>query len=1280
MPPNRLSAADQAARMRSSPNTGRGEIDRTAGSARLTVPAPRLHIDNPTGLGLPPESEALLRALFPRHARLVVAAELAGGYSGCHVLQVMPFRAAGLAELPAVVKLGPAELIAAEARAYHDLIRGRLSGIPEIWGAPVSSPDGHWSGLRYAMVGSGLFQFESLRAYACHAPLVDLRHVMAERLFVHMSSLWEANIPTPGRSWAAAYDRVLPVNAVIDVKPLEPGVARTVIRPDALPARPMEIGQAVRVEGFVVVDLDVRTGEVTLDCPPDAGPASRRHRLRTAPLVELAGWEPGMPPPGEVVEGTVVDNRAAMLGRALAPALGEGVDLSAPELRLPGGVGRPLPNPLVALQELAGSQRSVNVATVHGDLNLENVLVDPEARTVHIVDFALSRDDDVLHDLLRLETGVLTLLLPGWLAAAGQPAEAVVGLLDDLHDPRPEPQGPGDLVRARLLLLLIRQRAAGLLFQRGQCAEYYDGLTAYLLGASRYGNLDPAGRRVAFWAAAAVRRLAAGPVLDADGAGCRAAIEALLGAGAVAHGRRRVAGAGLVLPSTTFVGRQADVATVGEWLRAGGCVTLLGPGGVGKTRTATEVAAAVADDFPDGVWFSYLTPARSALDLDQALASTLSVPEPVGETLRVAILRHLAPRTALLVLDNCEHVLAECRALVDHVRRQCPGVTVLATSREALQVPDEHVWPLQPLAVPAEDVDNSPELLMAVPAVQLFVDRVKRVRPGFTATAESLAAVAQVCRELDGLPLALELAAARARVLTVGQIAERLADQLRLFRQDGRLGTPHHQTLEATVDWSFALLDPGQQELLLRLAVFAGGFTLEAVAAVCPDASDATDADEGAAFDLLDRVVALAEKSLVVPPDDQARVPRYRLLGPIRAFALERLRAGAAWPKVAQRHAAWYLGWAERAAERLSGPDQAVWLDQLAAEHTNLSVALRYLVDRGDRARAGQLVSALGHFWLVRGRFAEGREWCRAVLAIAAAGEAPVALAGLHDVAGDLARQQGDFARARADYEQGLALKAAAGDERAVAETLRRLGNVADLQGRYDEAEGYMLASLARYEALSDAWGMAAVVNNLGLLAAHMGRIDLARERLVDCLARFRGLDEVWAVGVTQLNLGNVAYDQRRFDEARGYYAASLDIARELGDRMGIALGLTALGNLAGEDADYAGARRLFAEGLAELRPLNDRARIAELLESCAAIDRMDGRLAAAARLYAAAAGLREAIGFPLPTKEQAGRAAELAELRRDLGDEAFDREWARSRQMSWAQVAGEVLAGAQGT
>ncbi|CNG72424.1 putative ATPase [Mycobacterium tuberculosis] len=427
---------------------------------------------------------------------------------------------------------------------------------------------------------------------------------------------------------------------------------------------------------------------------------------------------------------------------------------------------------------------------------------------------------------------------------------------------------------------------------------------------------------------------------------------------------------------TSFVGREEESRRVGKLLRETRLVTLTGPGGAGKTRLAGESAAALVEEMPDGVWFVPLAPVSDPADVVQAVLAALGVPESVrpGET-RVAVrplerlTDFLAAKQMVAVLDNCEHVVDEVARLVDHVLAQAPGVRVLATSREPLGITGESLCPVPSLPLPHEDVTD-PAGALGYASVRLFADRAAAVRPGFTVDGGTVADVVEICRALDGIPLAIELAAARLRALTSGQVAARLGDRFRLLTGGSRTALPRHRTLRAVVDWSWDLLDDAERAVLRRLSVFAGGASPEAAADVC-------GLDEVEPHDVIDVVAALIDKSLVMV-DGDADV-RYRLLETVRVYAAERLEEAGESRRVRDAHAAHLVRLAERVEPELRRRDQLYWAERIAAERDNIAVAFRHVIDTGDAETGLRLIAALLWFWVLRDMEREGGGWAVAV-------------------------------------------------------------------------------------------------------------------------------------------------------------------------------------------------------------------------------------------------------------------------------------------------------------
>jgi serine/threonine protein kinase len=476
----------------------------------------QVQIENPKKLPLSAEVEAILRHAFPTYQRVVIKAELGSGFSGSHVFLVHPIKDAP--ELPAVVKVAPVNLVEREYRAYQEHIRNKLSGAAEIRTGPILLPGSEWAGLCYQLVGSGIFEIESLYSFCRHASTRDVWHVLEKRLFRRIAPLWQFSYTSPQFNLQASYDHLLPVNMILEPTSLPTDAPFHVLKPGVLTDAPLKQGDHVRVEGFIVTELDPVSATVTLNLPPpsDGSPASYRLRLR--PVDAMAAYQ--VNDVVDAVEGVVASTRADLLQSYAQRAMGQGFDAVAAEtLAWPGDPDITLPNPLILLPDILSEPLHVRVACIHGDLNMENILVAPDTRDVRLIDFAMARQDHVLHDLLRLETGVVTWLLPEALSEAHLPPETIHRLYEQLHCAVrlsgyfsiPDQLHPA-LRKVFVMLASIRKMARGCLFAPDDWGEYYRGLTLYLLGALKFKNLDdmphaPLPKQVAFWGAASAQRL-----------------------------------------------------------------------------------------------------------------------------------------------------------------------------------------------------------------------------------------------------------------------------------------------------------------------------------------------------------------------------------------------------------------------------------------------------------------------------------------------------------------------------------------------------------------------------------------------------------------------------------------------------------------------------------------------------------------------------------------------------------------------------------------------------
>jgi predicted ATPase/DNA-binding SARP family transcriptional activator len=718
---------------------------------------------------------------------------------------------------------------------------------------------------------------------------------------------------------------------------------------------------------------------------------------------------------------------------------------------------------------------------------------------------------------------------------------------------------------------------------------------------------------------------------------------------------------------TSFVGRQYEQAAVQRLLLGTRLLTLTGIGGSGKTRLATQVAGKLGGQFPAGSWLVELAAVTDSASVLELVAGTVGMLDlPPDRPLLAGLIQYLLDRELLLVLDNCEHLLDACAELVDALLNACSGLRILATSRESLDIAGETTFRVPPLSVPALGHVASAEELITYEAVQLFVERARAHRPGFTLSERNVQAVSSICSQLDGLPLAIELAAARTRSLAVEDIDARLDRRFQLLTGGPRTALPRHQTLRGALDWSYDLLSTEEQILLRRLSVFAGGWTLQAAETICAGQLIGRR-------DVLNILSMLVNKSMV-ELDDREGGARYRLQETMRQYALEKLMQGNETADIYERHLTWCLTMAEDGATALFGPGLISWLDRVSGEHDNLRAALSWSAAVETRRDSGpaaglRLAGALWRFWWIRGFPQEGRRWLETSLG--AATSAPVeirarALGG----AGVLAADQGDYARARALHEESLALWRSVGDVGHVAEALNNLGSAVQQQGDHRAARLLHEESLTLWRVQGDVHGIAGALNQLACIARDdQNDYALASLLLEESLALRRSLNDVRGIAISLNNQGLVAYFQGDYPLARTLLEESLALRRSLGDTRGIANSLGNLGRVAVGSGDHMMGHALIQQSLPLRRDQGDRRGIVECLEGLAMVAALKQEPDRATRLLGAAEALREAIGFSDPRLMRDMPDQVLADLCLELGDEAFTTTWAEGRAMDMARA-----------
>ena len=700
---------------------------------------------------------------------------------------------------------------------------------------------------------------------------------------------------------------------------------------------------------------------------------------------------------------------------------------------------------------------------------------------------------------------------------------------------------------------------------------------------------------------------------------------------------------------TSFIGRERERHEIEEMLHGTRLLTLLGMGGLGKTRLALAIGTNVMDTYPDGVWFVDLQMIRDDALVGSEAARVLGVREEPGRPLVQTLTAHLRTRKLMLILDNCEQVVDTCAELANAILRGAPDVRVVTTSRIALRVPGEQTYIVQPLPVPMRT--ESLNALRQSTAVQLFVERAKLHKPGFALNEREAPAVAELVFRLEGIPLALELAAARVRTLTVADINKRLSDRYKILTGGDRTLQARQQTLRALVDWSYDLLEEGEQVLLARLSVFAGGFGLAAVETVC-------GVDPLTAEDVLDVVTSLVEKSLlrVEESDDGAR---YRLLETIRDYAREKLIMRDELFKLGAAHCDYYFVLAKAANRGSQGAEQGEWNRRVEAELDNIRAAIGYALEGGGDPIIGvKLEVALMGFWVVRGYATEGRNYVRSALALPAIKSSELAEAHALYVGAVLADAQSDYAEARRMLEQCLELRRRLGNPVEIAATLSALSIVraytGDVAGaRQCETEAGPLFRDAGHRA-----GEAISLLHLGQIEMYAEEDSDARRHFEQCLALACEIQNGETESECEILLGQLSLDAGDAPGARGRFERALGVCRESQDKRNAAIALWWLGrtDLLARDEDAARTKLTAA-----LRAFQASGMISELLgclEDVALLLGMAGTQDAAARLMAAIEASRQRAALARAPRYGRRWTRALSEARQSLGSEAFSREW----------------------
>jgi len=648
---------------------------------------------------------------------------------------------------------------------------------------------------------------------------------------------------------------------------------------------------------------------------------------------------------------------------------------------------------------------------------------------------------------------------------------------------------------------------------------------------------------------------------------------------------------------TTFVGRRKELAEIQERLKESRLLMLAGPGGCGKTRLALEVASRMHDRFPDGAWTVELASVAEPSLVPYTVAAALGVQEQPGQPLMSLVTKYLRSKDTLLVLDNCEHLLEPAAELSENILRTCPQVRILATSREPMNLEGEVTWRVPGMALPDLRMAKRDQRIKDSDAVALFVDRARLADPGFSLSDANASVVAQICLRLDGIPLAIELAATRVRVLRVEQILERLEQRFRLLTGGSRTVMPRHRTLRAAFDWSYELLTKPERMLFRRMSVFAGGFSLEAVETVCSD---------GAEHPVLDLVAHLVDKSMLGADHLSSPATRYRLLETLRQYGADRLEEAGETATLRQRHADHFLDFAERSESDLRTPSQNESIRQLDLEHDNLRAALAWSRDE-NRLLGLRLGIALTNFWQMRGFWTEGRAWLRGSLS------KPIE------------------------------------DRRLLAKGLLGAGTLAESQGDYSEARTLLDRALEMFRELDDDRSVAACMIELGRAAYFQGQDDLAGALFESGGAAAREAKDQWLTGRSLVELGQVAWRRAQFLQSRDLVNEGLSMFRAMGDRYDLVYAVDLLGHADHGMGDLASARTHFEESLGRAREVNDLWGVAHSHANLGDVALDEGDLNRAQSEYVAAAEVHHVVGRPSGLLTYLEGFACLAAARKDF-------------------------------
>jgi len=636
---------------------------------------------------------------------------------------------------------------------------------------------------------------------------------------------------------------------------------------------------------------------------------------------------------------------------------------------------------------------------------------------------------------------------------------------------------------------------------------------------------------------------------------------------------------------SSFIGREKEISEIKVIIESSRLLTLLGSGGAGKTRLAMQVGADVIDDFANGVFITELATVSDPLMIAQTILNSIGEKEEQGRSPSETLVANLRDKEMLIILDNCEHLISECANLAETLLRNCSKLKIIATSREALNCTGEQTYRVPSLTLPDPSVNNSPEQLTQFESVRLFIERALAVNSHFRVNNENAPALAQICFQLDGIPLAIELAAVRIKVLSLNNICERLDNRFKLLTGGKRTSLPRQQTLKALFDWSYDLLSDHEKILWSRLSVFSSGWTLEASEEICSDEEIVKD-------EMLDLLDYLLEKSVIIY---DTHSNRYKILETIKQYGEEKLKEANESDKILSNHLNYFMKFSESAAPKLKGNEINIWLERLEAEHTNLLSAIEWAAKVNETEKCVRLVLAMGNFWKIRSHYSTGIHILEKTISNIKEISKP-SLGKLLLIFGTIYERQGELEKSKKAIEESLIIFRELKDKTYIASTLNILGNLALDRGDYEEARKFYNESLALRRELNDKRGIANCLMNLGITECDTGNYEQAQKFYEESLALNRMIEDKIGIASCLNNLGNVAYYREDHEKSDKYNIESMNLKREMGDKAGIASSLDNLADSASSRGDYEVARKYNEESLALSKEIGDKRGIATSL------------------------------------------------------------------------------------